>query len=255
MIKAIVIDDQSSARESLTRICSLKFKNKIEVLDAVGSVKDGVSSIRKNQPDLIFLDVEMPGENGFKLFDYFDNFNFDVVFVTAFEKYAIRAINCAAFAYILKPINEESLAEIIAKYEGKQFMKASTDRLKLLMENYSLGNLFPPKIALPTLTGYRILNVNEILYCLAEDNYTQIITYNKENILVSKTLKLIEEMLPDESFFRIHKSTLINLNYIRTLNLRNDCSLTLENGETFEIAHRRRGDLELLIKKKYSAKV
>jgi len=127
------------------------------------------------------------------------------------------------------------------------------EQIKLLVENFSIGNLNCQKIAIPIQNGYRLINVNQILYCTANDNYTNLITVNKESILVCKTLKAIEELLSCGLFFRIHKSTLINLNYIHSISLRNENTLTLENGEKFEIAMRRKDELEKLILQKFAS--
>lgn len=254
MIRCVIVDDEKDARESLEKLCILKFNNKIRIVDSVSTIKDAVSSIRKIQPDIVFLDIKFPEENGFSLFNYIENYTFSVVFITGYEEFAINAIKCSAFDYILKPVDEISLCETIAKYEGKQLIKANAERLKLLMENFTMGNIHPCKISLPTSNGYRILNTSMILYCKADDNYTNLTTYNGETILVCRTLKAIEEMLPEESFFRIHKSTLVNINYIHSLNFKNGYSLLLENGESLEIAVRRKDDLEKMIQDKFALK-
>ncbi len=177
---------------------------------------------------MVFLDIEMPGENGFNLFDYIDNVNFEVVFLTAYKNYAIDAIHFSAFDYLLKPLDYLELKEVIVKYK----------KHKSLNNNLNIGAEISSKIALPTLSGYEMEKISRIVYCEADENYTKIHTVGGETILVSRTLKVVEEMLPADHFFRIHKSFLVNMNYVKSYNRNEGHKILLENGVELEIATR-----------------
>jgi len=238
----IIIDDEKNARETLEKIIERYFITKIKVLHSACSVKEGVFAINKCNPDIVFLDIEMPEENGFKLFEYFDIINFEVIFTTAYKQYAIDAIKFSALDYLLKPINYIDLRDVLTRLEKKQKKSSNTAQIEAFLSNINNepGNF--NKIALPTLDGFQLQKVSNIVYCQAEENYTKIFTNRNEAILVARTLKNIEEMLPAEIFFRIHKSYLVNMNYIKSYSKIDGYKLTLENGVTLDVATRRNED-------------
>ena len=236
MKTCIIIDDEKNARETLAKIIERYFSNKIQILSSADSVKEGVFAINKYNPDLVFLDIEMPEENGFKLFDYFDIYNFEVIFTTAYKQYAIDAIKFAALDYLLKPINFIDLKDVLTRLEKKQNKSSNPAQIEAFLSNLNNdpGNF--NKIALPTLDGYQLEKVNNIVYCQAEENYCKIFTNRNEVILVARTLKNIEELLPDEVFFRIHKSHLVNMNYIKSYSKTDGYRIKLENGVELDVA-------------------
>jgi len=242
MKTCIIIDDEKNARETLEKIIERYFITKIKVLHSASSVKEGVFAINKCNPDIVFLDIEMPEENGFKLFEYFDIINFEVIFTTAYKQYAIDAIKFSALDYLLKPINFIDLRDVLTRLEKKQKKSSNTAQIEAFLSNINNepGNF--NKIALPTLDGFQLQKVSNIVYCQAEENYTKIFTNRNEAILVARTLKNIEEMLPAEIFFRIHKSYLVNMNYIKSYSKIDGYKLTLENGVTLDVATRRNED-------------
>jgi len=242
MKTCIIIDDEKNARETLEKIIERYFITKIKVLHSASSVKEGVFAINKSNPDIVFLDIEMPEENGFKLFEYFDIINFEVIFTTAYKQYAIDAIKFSALDYLLKPINYIDLRDVLIRLEKKQKKSSNTAQIEAFLSNINNepGNF--NKIALPTLDGFQLQKVSNIVFCQAEENYTKIFTNRNEAILVARTLKNIEEMLPAEIFFRIHKSYLVNMNYIKSYSKIDGYKLTLENGVTLDVATRRNED-------------
>jgi two-component system LytT family response regulator len=242
MIKCIIIDDEKMAREAFEKIINLYFKEKLLVIDKAGSVRDGVALIHKHNPDIVFLDIEMPNENGFKLFEYFDHYHFEVIFTTAYKHYAIEAIKYAAIDYLLKPINFIDLRDAIYRFNEKQQIQSRNERMETLLANLSAGVSIKSKVALPTLAGYQMENINNIIYCQADINYTNVFTAKNEKIVVCKTLKIIEEILPTEYFFRIHKSYLVNLNYIKKYAKTDGHFVILENEERLDVAVRRVDD-------------
>ena len=239
MKTCIIIDDEKNAREALAKIIERYFNSKLKILQLADSVKEGVFAINKYRPDIVFLDIEMPEENGFKLFDYFDIYDFEVIFTTAYKQYAIDAIKFAALDYLLKPINYIDLKDLLIRLERKQNRSSNTNQIEAFLSNINSdpGNF--NKIALPTLDGFQLEKVNNIVYCQAEENYCKIFTNRNEAILVARTLKNIEELLPEELFFRIHKSYLVNMNYIKSYSKTEGYKIMLENGVELDVATRR----------------
>lgn len=242
MKTCIIIDDERNAREALSKIIERYFSTKLNILHLADSVKEGVFAINKFHPDIVFLDIEMPEENGFKLFDYFDIYDFEVIFTTAYKQYAIDAIKFAALDYLLKPINYIDLREVLVRLGKKESKTSNTDQIEVFLNNLNSDSGNFNKIALPTLDGFQMEKVNNIVYCQAEENYCKIFTNRNEAILVARTLKNVEELLPEELFFRIHKSHLVNMNYIKSYNKTDGYKILLENGVELDVATRRNED-------------
>ncbi len=250
MKTCVIIDDEKNAREALSKIIERYFSGKIKILQLADSVKEGVFSINKLHPDIVFLDIEMPEENGFKLFDYFDIYDFEVIFTTAYKQYAIDAIKFAALDYLLKPINYIDLRDVLVRLEKKNSKNSNADQIEAFLSNIGTESGNFNKIALPTLEGFQMEKINNIVYCQAEENYCKIFTNRNEAILVAKTLKNIEELLPDELFFRIHKSFLVNMNYIKSYCKTDGYRVKLDNGIELDVATRRNeGFLKALTKR------
>ena len=251
MRTCVIIDDEKNAREALEKIIHRYFNSQLHIVFMSNSVKEGVFAINKYKPDIVFLDIEMPEENGFKLFDYFDIYNFEVIFTTAYKQYAIDAIKFAALDYLLKPINYIDLREVLTRLEKKQGKPSNTAQIEAFLNTLNSDNDNFNKIALPTLDGFQMEKVNNIVYCQAEESYTKIFTNRNEAILVARNLKSIEEMLPEELFFRIHKSHLVNMNYIKSYSKTDGYKIKLDNGIELDVATRRNDEfLKALTKDK-----
>jgi len=242
MINCIIIDDERKAREAFKKIIDRYLKDKLLVLALCESVKEGVAAIHKFNPDIVFLDIEMPEENGFKLFEYFDTVNFEVIFTTAFNQYAVNAIKYSALDYILKPINFIDLNDALKRYEVSSKVKSRNERVEVLLSNMNMGNTIKSKVALPTLSGYEMKKINDIIYCEGEQNYTKIHLIGDQQLLVSKTLKYIEDLLPTDAFFRIHKTYLVNLNYVDKYLRTDGHKVLLDDGTKLDVANRRIDD-------------
>lgn len=242
MINCIIVDDERKAREGFEKIINKYLKNKVVVLALCQSVKEGVAAIYKFNPDIVFLDIEMPEENGFAIFDYFDKVNFEVIFTTAFNQYAMNAIKCSALDYLLKPINIIDLNSAIKRYEVPNKLKLQNERIEVLLSNMNMGNVIKSKVALPTLTGYSMKKINDIIYCEADQNYTKVHLIGDKYVMVSKTLKHIENILPTEVFFRVHKTFLVNLNYVDQYSRTDSHKVLLDNGTQLHVASRRIDD-------------
>jgi two-component system LytT family response regulator len=246
-IRAIIVDDEPDSRESIKLMVTQFYNNEIEIIDSVSSVKEAVRSINSFKPDLVFLDIEMPNENGFQLFEYFGNdYNFEVVFITAFQEYALSAFRYAALDYLLKPVDYKQLGEAI-----QRFKKTDYHYSKLRIDTY-LNNLtndleISKTILLPAKNGYNIVKINSILYCKADGNYSNVYTQDGKSFLLTTLLKNLEERLPDSIFFRTHKSFLVNLNYVKKVDKAKNL-IFLENDKVVEIASRRINEFEKVLK-------
>ncbi|MFV8371194.1 LytR/AlgR family response regulator transcription factor [Flavobacterium sp. LB2P74] len=251
MIKTIIVDDEFNAREFLEKLLQRYFPDKFLVLALCESVDEAILAIEKFNPELVFLDVQMPNKNGFQLFKELNKINFEVIFTTAHSEFAIEAIKCSALDYLLKPINYIDLLETVKKYESKLHKASQQENLMLLIENLDSGNSAFNKIALPTETGFELVKTNAILYCEADSNYCKIVCLDGKKIVISKTLKFIEELLPTTVFQRIHKSYLVNLNYVTRFNKTNELLVELSNGQTLPVSIRKKEDfINAILQKK-----
>jgi two-component system LytT family response regulator len=213
MIRSIIVDDELKSRESL-KILLEDFCENVEVLALCQNVAEGIEAIKKYKPDIIFLDIQMQRETGFDLLAQLKTIDFEIVFTTAYSEYAIKAFKFSAIDYLLKPINIEELKRALTKVE-KKLSGNFSDRLAQLIQNLNPSNAQNYKLALPTSDGLVFVKVEDIIYCEASSNYTEIYMSDGKKHLVSRTLKEYEDMLVEHNFYRIHNSHLINLNAIK----------------------------------------
>jgi two-component system LytT family response regulator len=237
MLKAVIIEDESSSREILRNYLAKYCKN-VDVLGEAASVKEGIELLAQTQPDVVFLDVEMPFGNAFDLLDQLPERSFETVFVTAYNSYALEALNNHAAYYLMKPINIDELIKSVSYVtEIKEKENALEDRILKSKLNKAEG-----KITLPQQDGFQVLNIADILYCKADDNYTEIYLENKK-LLVSKTLKYFEEALADYPFARIHKSYLVNVNEVIKYRKGKGGSVIVSNGKELLVSASRKKQL------------
>jgi len=238
MIRAIVVDDEKEARESVQLIISQFYSDEVEIVDTAASVKDAVKSINSLRPNLVFLDIEMPNENGLQLFDYFgESIDFEVVFITAYQQYATSAFRFAALDYLLKPLDYTQLGESIKRYKlrTRNFSKVKIDTF---ISNLSNELEINRKVVFPTKNGYQVVKMSSILFCKADASYSSIHTVDNSSFTIASNLKYLEDTLPSNIFFRCHKSFIVNMNFVKTYN-RNTNRIILENGAEIELASRR----------------
>lgn len=240
MITAIIIDDEQHAREFLYKLIKRYFNKKIQILEICDSVSTGVKALDVYIPDIVFLDIQMPNENGFELFKKINKITFEVIFTTAHKDYAINAIKHGAFDYLLKPINQIDLLSLIKRYEIKKSTSRQQERLSIVLDNLQTANNSFSKIALPTQTGYDLISLNSILYCNSDSNYCKVILVDGKEILLTKTLKYVEQLINNSLFFRVHKSFLVNLNYIQSFNKQDELSIMLINNEQIPVSVRKK---------------
>lgn len=215
MIRAIIIDDERIGRETLQSLLKQYCPN-VSVVAQADSVDGGRRAIATHDPDLVFLDIEMPFGNGFELLDGIADARFEVIFTTAYDQYAIRAIRTAALDYLLKPIDRDELVSAVEKAEKKTGGARSLNlNLEVLLENLKHATSEHSKIALPTDDGLTLVGVNDIIRCEADGNYTRFFLQNREQLIVSKTLKDFETLLGEMNFLRVHHSHLVNIDHVK----------------------------------------
>lgn len=241
MIRTIIIDDEPNSRETL-QLMLAEYGDELNIVDSCSNPKDAIISLKKNNPDLIFLDIEMPGMNGFEMLKKISPINFDVVFTTAYDKYAINAIKISALDYLLKPIDTDELRSVITKCIEKKRQRNSQEQFEILFNQTSTKNFHAQSIALPALDGLLFIKLNDVIRCEANGSYTKFFLQNKETILVSRNLKEYEELLSGKEFFRIHESHLINLSYLKKYIKGDGGQVVLTDGSTLDVARRRKED-------------
>tara|TARA_R110001583_G_scaffold23732_1_gene87184 strand:- start:243 stop:971 length:729 start_codon:yes stop_codon:yes gene_type:complete len=236
-LKALIVEDEANSREILQSYLS-KYCENVTVLGEAASINEALAFIQKNELDLVFLDVEMPYGNAFDLLDQLPDRDFETVFVTAYNQYAMEALNNHAAYYLMKPINIDELIKAVAYVSD---IKTKETALEDQVLNAQLPSV-EGKITLPQQDGFQVLNVNDILYCKADDNYTEI-HLEKKKILVSKTLKYFEEALSQYPFARIHKSYLVNVNEVVKYRKGKGGSVVVSNGKELLVSASKKKEL------------
>ncbi len=211
LISALIVDDEKNGRENLSGLLRSHCPN-IQLMAEAASVDQAVTSIHQFHPQLVFLDIEMPGGNGFQLLEHFKDFPFEVIFVTAYDNYMLKAIRFSASDYIRKPINLNELIAAVEKVSQRIQKKSENERIRQLFEN--TRHPVNPKIGLPTGDRIEFIEVDKIIRCQGESNYTHLYFSDRKPMLVAKTLIDFEELLSDYRFIRVHKAHLVNLNHV-----------------------------------------
>ncbi len=242
MIRAIIIDDEQHCIDRLEQLIENNCCNSIKLLGSYQSVEEGLKAIKEEKPALVFLDVEIKDKTGFDLLKQLPEINFEVIFTTAHDKYAVQAFKFSAIDYLLKPVEADELLLAIKKLNEKFSQKEISQKFDTLF--YNLKNIkgSSKRICVPVLSGLVFIQVDDIIRCESNINYTTLFLKDKQKLLVAKTLKEFEEMLGDYNFYRIHNSHLINLAYIKTYNKGKGGSVTMEDGSEIEVSTRRKDD-------------
>ncbi len=236
-LTAVLVEDEARSREILRNYLR-KYCPEVEIIGEADNVSKGVKLIRGTSPDLLFLDVEMPFGNAFDLIDRLPERDFEIVFVTAYDQYALEALNNHAAYYLMKPIDIDELQKAVKHVrEIKKKEKQLEEQLLKPAQPKISG-----KITIPQLDGFQVLDIGDILFCKADDNYTEIYLLNKK-ILVSKTLKYFEEALSEFGFARTHKSYLVNVNEIVKYRKGKGGSVVLSNGKELLVSASRKRQL------------
>jgi two-component system LytT family response regulator len=251
MIRALILDDEAASREALKGKLQL-FAPEVEVIGESESVQDALSKVIEDQPDVIFLDINLSGENGFELLEKLQESSEgqeekpEVIFITAHDEFALRAIKFSALDYLLKPIDPEELVKAIRKLEEQK--NNSSVPMGVLIENLRGGSGMPKRIVVPTYDGMHILKVSDIIRCESSSNYTNFLLKDAKPILASKTLKEYDIMLSPYNFERIHKSHLINMAYVKRYVPSDGGYMIMEDDSRIPVANRKKEQLLKMIR-------
>lgn len=247
LLRTIIIDDEVLMRRTLEKLVEEHCAN-VKLVAQAGSVKEGVDTIKNQHPDLVLLDIKMNDGTGFDLLKQLEPIDFKVIFITAFDEFAIKAIKFSALDYLLKPVEPEELVNAINKAE-KLVVKELNTQLNVLADNMQSPDLINKKIILKTFDNIHLVKVYDVIYCESDDNYTQFHLLDGNKILVSNTLKAYDEMLNEFGFFRVHKSYLINLSHIIRFEKAEGGSIVLTGNNVVPVASRKREQLLDLLNK------
>ena len=238
MMRAIVVDDERSGREMLVSLLQRSVPE-LEVVAVADSVASARTIIREEKPALIFLDIELGDGTGFDLLASLDSVDFDVIFVTAYDHYAIQALRCAAVDYLLKPVDPEALREAVTRAMAHASTRQSTDqRLQLLFEQ--LRTPRSERLALPTSEGYLFVQIADIIRCESSSNYTTFHLVNNRSVMVSHTLGEYEAILSEHGFFRVHHSSLVNINRMERYVKGKGGYVVMSDGSQVDVSVRRK---------------
>jgi two-component system LytT family response regulator len=226
------------SRENLKKMV-LTFCEDVEVAETCQDVEQAIEAIAKHRPDIVFLDVQMQAETGFDLLTRLKSIDFEVIFTTAHAEYAIKAIRFSAMDYLLKPIDVQELQDAVAKVKA-QVSGSIVERMRQLLHNVKATSSENYKLALPTNDGLTFIKINDILYLKASGNYTEIYMTDGQKYLVSRHLKEYDDLLPENSFFRIHHSTLINVNFIKSYVRGDGGYVIMTDSASLDVARRKK---------------
>ncbi|MBN2237773.1 MAG: response regulator transcription factor [Bacteroidales bacterium] len=246
MIRTIIVDDEIRARETIHAMLEIYCSEAVEVIGEAKNVASGIEIIKKLKPDLVLLDIKMPDGLGFDLLARYGNIDFKVIFITAFEEYAIQAFKFSAIDYILKPIEPDELIKAINRV--KDLVRVTTPnsmdlQFETFMANMQNNSGEEKKLVLKTTENIHVIPINEIVALSSDRNYTRFYFLERPNIIVSKTLKEFENMLVDYGFMRVHRSHVINLKYIDRFDKSDGGYAVMRGGLRMEVSHRNKESL------------
>lgn len=239
-IKTILIDDERSSLENLEQKIR-EFCPELKILATVEQPAEAILLIRHHKPDLIFLDIEMPHLNGFRMLDELGDYNAEIVFTTAYNHYAIEAIRISAFDYLMKPVSITDLKATVERL-SRQLAKATRQRLDVLRQSLNKPNNQDQKIAVPTWEGLEFVLIRNLVRIESSSNYSRLFFTNGETLLVTRQLKEFEEMLTPYRFCRVHNIHLINLQYVKRYIRGEGGSVIMDNGDEIDVSRRKKDD-------------
>ena len=241
-MKTVIIEDNPAARRNLKSLVQEHCFD-VQIIGEASSVEEGAILIASSAPDLVFLDIEISGGTSFDLLQQLPEINFQIIFTTAHEKYAIKAIKFSALDYLLKPIDIDELESAVEKARAAIGNNSTPQKIETLIQNINAPSTDPLKLVLKDKYGIQIVPVNDIIRLEANGNYTKFVISGQEDLLISKGLKDYDNMLVSESFFRCHQSHLINLNYLLRYDKREGDFLLLKEGNKVPLANRKKDKL------------
>lgn len=248
MIRCILIDDEADSLEVMELL--LKAHCPQVIIEAVcNSAEKGIEAINRLRPDVVFLDIEMPNMNGFDMLEKFDDLFFDVVFITAYHQFAIKAFRYSALNYLLKPVDPDDLIKTIERVQKKKTVPLKEQMEVLMQQMRGLEKQPGSRIALTTSDGLLFVSTPDIIYCESDSNYTKVVLKDGKKILVSKTMKEIDDTLSGGDFYRIHNSYLVNLNHIQKYVRGEGGYVIMDNGATVSISRTKKNEFVELFSK------
>ena len=239
MLKAVLIDDDESNLSSLSEKISNHCKE-VKIIARCDNPEDGIRAIDELKPDLVFLDIEMPKMNGFVMLQQVTFKDFDLIFVTAYDHYAIKAIRSCALDYLVKPVEVEELKAAVEKASSMRNKSNSASQVELLLEH--LQKKQSKLLTIPTNDGLRFINIEDIIYLEASDNYSNIYLATNQKFLVSRTLKDFEELLPADVFIRIHHSSIVNKFFVEKYIRGEGGQVVMRNGNVLDVSKRKKSE-------------
>jgi two-component system, LytTR family, response regulator len=238
-LSAIIVEDEELSRETLRNYLS-KYCANVTVVAEAANIIEGKAAIERLKPDVVFLDVEMPYGNAFDLLEQLDDITFETIFVTAFSNYAIQALNLSASYYLLKPLDIDELVRAVEKISQSSLRHKELNHTKILIDNIKIENKQLQKVVLPIIDGFEVVQVNQIIRCEALDNFTTLYLTNGRKLVICRTLKHFESTLADYDFIRVHKSHLINFQYIKQYKKGKGGQAIMSDGASVDISPNRK---------------
>jgi two-component system LytT family response regulator len=239
MIRTVLVDDEIDSIRVLERLLET-FCPQVSIVGKADGVETALMVIQSSQPDLVILDIEMTQGNAFDLLNQLQPIDFQVIFVTAFDNYAVRAFKYSAVDYLLKPVDIDDLRDALDRVTEKAQEKGVMNKMKVLLDNMGTLNLSQQKMAVPTITGLMFVAIRDIIRFEAKGNYSVIFLHNGDQVTATRNIKEYEDLLPDSIFCRIHNSHIINLQNIQKYNKGRGGYVIMEDGSSIEVAIRRR---------------
>ncbi len=247
-LTVLIVDDEKNVRAALSELLHTHVPF-VKIVGEAGSIPEAVREIHLHNPNLVFLDIEMPGYSGLQLLEFFNSkeITFDIIFVTAFNEYAIQAFKIAAFDYLLKPVDSIELKRSVNRYLESKHTSRLEERVSLLREAYT-NNLVPSQLAVPSLNGIDFIRLNNIVLLEASGTYTKIVQASGQTFLASKPLGEFEGVLQNSiKFFRPHRSFIINMDFIKQLSNRDGDIILMQNEMQVPLSRYRKAEFDKLI--------
>lgn len=242
--RVLIVEDDAHARENLIRL--IQGVSDLDLVGMATTIGEADQLSKSLKPDLVFCDVMLPPDTSFDWLMKLEKIPFELIFITSFEEFAVKAFRLAAVDYLIKPIAQEEFNLALERFRSRR--EKSTDQIQSLLKNLSLPREHA-KIALPTLNGYLFVQIKDILRCESDNTYTTFFTADKRKILVSRTLKDVEQMLEEYRFFRVHNSHLINLDYVAEYFKGEGGQVKLTDGAVIDVSRRRKEEFLNLLRK------
>lgn len=246
MLRAVIVEDEKKSQDALIAMLN-RYCHQVDVVGVAEGVESGLKTIPKLQPDILFLDIQMPDGSGFKLLELLGDRTFQVIFITAFDQYAIKAIRYSALDYLLKPIIPDELIKAVEKAGQKKRSDQMNENIRALLENVKSYHEKPVKIVLSTTEKMYVVDIETIIRCESDNYYTRFYFTTGKNLLVSKTLKEFEELLKDHDFIRTHKSHLVNLHFISGFQRQESGQILMTDGSAVPVSRRKRDQVLRII--------